>query len=184
MKTSTVWIKTIELNCRVHYCCCCKWWWLCCVDCQTPRPSSRPSSRPGSRHQSRTSTPGPSAQLQDLLERLGRLCEQHDALEIRVEQLEVWPTLIFIVIFQFSNCQLSILYNEYALMKLHWFVYTPSACLKCHRLELGGHWSQCFLKITYVKSTSTGTKYDQFKSIIFINNNLYYYYYLYLYSNL
>jgi predicted nucleic acid-binding Zn-ribbon protein len=45
-------------------------------------------SRPTSRYQSRGSTPGPSTQLQDLLERLGRLSDQHDELEERVRRLE------------------------------------------------------------------------------------------------
>lgn len=47
-------------------------------------------SRPGSsRPVSRVSTPGPSEHLLDILERLGKLDSDHQALKARVDALEV-----------------------------------------------------------------------------------------------
>ncbi len=52
-----------------------------CVVCFQPE-QSRPTS-------ARVSTPGPSAELQELLEKLGFLTNKHDVLEVRVDKIEV-----------------------------------------------------------------------------------------------
>jgi len=56
-------------------------------------------SPPVSGRLSRTSTPGPSAQLQQLLERLGILSDLHDNLVQRVNALEVSTSIIY-----FDSC--------------------------------------------------------------------------------
>ena len=59
-------------------------------------------SRASSRRHSITSTPGPSVQLQDILEKLGRVHVLHEALEKRVEEIEVTMITQFVII----NCLL------------------------------------------------------------------------------
>ncbi|GFS01243.1 glutamine-rich protein 2 [Elysia marginata] len=58
------------------------------VETRSRPTSARPISRASSAR-SRGSTAGPSSELLDVLERLGRLAEAHEALQKRVEELEV-----------------------------------------------------------------------------------------------
>lgn len=73
------------------------------------QPSRPVSSRPLSRVS--TASSGPSAEVLDVLEKLGKLSESHDALTKRVEALEVGKKVIYI------SCS-----SPYALCTLYGFV--------------------------------------------------------------